>query len=356
MEPSSVAIFDPQAFYPFRSLVQGGLHNWNELQYIERFVRAIVLHDEMTMILEPWSYDPISDEEMSKREPGARNIIVGMGPVLNDYEGLLSIAENLKPISEEEVSFTLRNIAAEFSNARPGNPYYNAHIEFAGKLLAVSKDGGSIICEGRFSRAMELRAGVYPEKLFQVLDKDWQEYAMATEAGRVGVKIPPILNIILTRCEKREDIPDRLKLLREEWTDAREKIWGLLKELRNAQTLKEALRIQQELAEASKYFSPFSQQAEFSPVRMLWDLFAESGGGAIDSALAGGDPIFGAVAAAVRKALTNLAQSGKQFGKLLFGRGAFDLARRVRKEVLTSSPKNTLSRLLTKSETDALGL
>ena len=356
MEPSSVAIFDPHAFYPFLRLVQGGLQNWNELQDIERFVRAIVLHDEMSMILEPWPYDPLADEEMSTNEPGARNIIVGMGPILSDYEGLLSIAKNLEPISEEEVSSTLRDIAAEFSNARPGNPYYNAHIEFAGKILAVSKDGGSIICEGRFSRAMELRAVKYPQKLFQVLDKDWQEYAMATEAGRIGVKIPPILNIILTRCKKREDIPDGLKLLRGEWTDARKKLWGLLKELRNSQTLKEAHRIQQELAEASKYFSPLSQQIEFSPVRMLWDLFAESGGGAIDSALAGGDPAIGAVAAAGRKALTNSAQSGKQFGKLLFGRGAFDLARRVRKEVMNSSPKNTLSRLLTQSEKDALGL
>lgn len=355
MEPSSVAIFDPHAFYPFRRLVQGGLHNSNELQDIERFVRAIVLHDKMSMILEPWPYDPLADEEMSTNEPGARNIIVGMGPVLSNYEGLLSIAKNLKPISEEEVSSTLRDIAAEFSNARPGNLYYNAHIEFVGKILAVSKDGGSIICEGRFSRALELRAGKYPEKLFQVLDKDWQEYAMATEEGRIGVKIPPILNIILTNCKKREDIPHRLKLLREDWTNDRKKLWRLLGELRNAQTLKEAHRIQHELAEASKDFSPLSQQTEFSPVRMLWDVFAETGG-AIDSALAGGDPAIGAVAAAGRKVLTNLAQSGKQFGKLLFGRGAFDLARRIRKEVMYSSPKNTLSRLLTQSEKDALGL
>ena len=356
MEPSSVAIFDPHAFYPFRSLVQGGLQNWNELQDIERFVRAIVLHDEMSMILEPWPYDPLSDEGISKNEPGVRNIIVGMGPVLSAYEGLLSIAKNLKPISEEEVSFTLRDIATEFSNARPGNPYYKAHIEFVGKILAVSKYGGSIICEGRFSRALELRAARYPENLFQVLDKDWQEYAMATEEGRIGLKVPPILNIILTNCKNREDIPDRLKLLREEWTDSRKKVWKLLWQLRDAQTLKEAHRIQQELADASKYFSPLSQKTKYSPIRMLWDLFAESGGGAIDSALAGGDPAIGAVAAAGRKALTILAQSGKQFGKLLFGRGAFDLARRVRKEVMNSSAKNTLSRLLTQIEKDALGL
>ena len=356
MEPSSVGIFDPHAFYPFRSLVQGGLHNWGELQDIERFVRAIVLHDEMSMILEPWPYDPLADEERSTDEPAVRNIIVGMGPVLSDYEGLLSTEKNLKPISEEEVSSALRDIASEFSNAGHGNPYYNAHIEFIGKLLAVLKAGGSIICEGEFSRATELRAGKYPEKLFEVLDKDWQEYAMATEEGHIGVKTPPILNIILSKCKKREDIPEELKLLREEWTDARKKLWRLLGGLRNAQTLKEAHQIQHELAEASKYFSPLSQQTEFSPVRMLWDLFAETGGGAIDSALAGGNPAIGAVAAAGRKALTNLAQGGKQFGKLFFGRGAFDLARRVRKEVMNSSPKSTLSRFLTQSEKDALGL
>ena len=176
MEPSSIAIFDPNAFYPFRRLVQGELHNLNELQDVERFVRAIVLHDEMSMILEPWPYDPIADEEMSTNEPGPRNIIVGMGPVLDNYEGLLSIAKNLKPLSEEKLSSPLRDIAAKFSNAPPGNPYYKAHIEFVGKILAVLKEGGSIICEGRFSRALELRASNYPDKLFQILDKDWQDY------------------------------------------------------------------------------------------------------------------------------------------------------------------------------------
>ena len=168
--------------------------------------------------------------------------------------------------------------------------------------------------------------------------------------------MPPILNIILTRCKKRDNIPDNLKLLREEWTDARKKIWKLLRKLRNAQTLKEAHLIQQELTDASKHFSPLSQQINFSPVRIIWDLFAEGAGGAINSALSGGDPAIGALAAAWRKVSTNLARSGKQFGKLLFGRGAFDLARRVRKEVMNSCPKNNLSKLLTQSEKDALGL
>jgi hypothetical protein len=57
----SVAICDQQAFYPFRSLVHGPLTDLNELIEIERFVRAVVLHDEISMVIEPWPYDRNSE-------------------------------------------------------------------------------------------------------------------------------------------------------------------------------------------------------------------------------------------------------------------------------------------------------
>lgn len=356
MENPSVAVFDPKAFYPFRSLVQGGLQDRNDIPEIERFVRAIVLHDEMSMILEPVSYDPVSDEEMSKMHPGPRNIITGMGPVLSHYEGLLSKAKNLEAISQEKISAPLCDIAAEFSNAGPGNPYYDTHVNFIGKILAVLQNGGSIICNSRFSNALEFRANQYPEKLFEMLDRDWQEYASSLRVGNVGFEIPPILNIVLTNCKRREDIPDSLKQLREEWAKARKKVWKLLGSLRNAESIKEAVSIQHELDEASSFFSPFSQQIQLSPIRILWDLFSEGGAGAFGASLASGDLLIGTIAGAGKEVIGRLAQSGKQASKLIFGRGAFDLARRVRKDLMNSSCKDVLSGFLTQKEKDALGI
>ena len=47
------AVCDPEAFYPFRSLIQGPFDRWELLEPLERFVRGVVLHDEMTMEYEP---------------------------------------------------------------------------------------------------------------------------------------------------------------------------------------------------------------------------------------------------------------------------------------------------------------
>lgn len=47
------AVCDPDAFSPFRSLIQGPFDDWALLEPLERFVRGIVLHDDMTMELTP---------------------------------------------------------------------------------------------------------------------------------------------------------------------------------------------------------------------------------------------------------------------------------------------------------------
>jgi len=57
------AVCDPDAFLPLPDLVEGSLISWDLLKPLERFVRGIVLHDEMIMEYEPHRYDPISDED-----------------------------------------------------------------------------------------------------------------------------------------------------------------------------------------------------------------------------------------------------------------------------------------------------
>jgi hypothetical protein len=45
----SVAVCDPDAFYPLRSLVAGPFNDLRDLIEVERFVRTVVLHDEISM-------------------------------------------------------------------------------------------------------------------------------------------------------------------------------------------------------------------------------------------------------------------------------------------------------------------
>src|SRR4030042_1230910 len=83
-----VAVCDPYAFYPLRSLVSGPLTDLSKLTEVERFVRTVVLHDEISMDLEPDPYVPGADPEFTEEEEfaGGRSVIVATGPVLTGYD------------------------------------------------------------------------------------------------------------------------------------------------------------------------------------------------------------------------------------------------------------------------------
>lgn len=167
------AVCDPDAFYPLRSLVAGPLGNLSDLVNIERFVRTVVLHDEISMELEPWPNDPESEAELTDEERrGPRNIIVALGPVLTGYDFFTE--RGGKPETPDvTLSPALIAKAREFSNAEEGNVYYRAHIEYLQRIVGVVRSGGSALLAGNFGSAAIDITTKYPEKLFENLDKDW---------------------------------------------------------------------------------------------------------------------------------------------------------------------------------------
>lgn len=100
------------------------------------------------------------------------------------------------------------------------------------------------------------RAERYPESLFNPLDTEWQSYAQQVRRSGLGLLIPPVLGIVLTRCARREAIPAVIRDLRDEWAGPRKKVWDLLESMRTARTLGEGVEIRRDLAEASKLFAP----------------------------------------------------------------------------------------------------
>ena len=93
---------------------------------------------------------------------------------------------------------------------------------------------------------------------------------------------------------------------------------------------------------------------ESRPVRVLWEIVAGAAAGGGIAVLSGGNPVIGAVTNAMNQAARNLPAFTHEFGSMLFGRGAFDLARRVRRAV-SEIELNALSRLLSDSEKQKLG-
>jgi hypothetical protein len=354
----SVAICDPEAFYPLRSLVAGPLTKLSKLAEVERFVRAVVLNDEISMEMEPWPYEPEADEGFTEEElrAGARSVIVAIGPDLTGYDFFKNEVGVGKPQTPDlTLSPALVEAARKYSNAEEGNVYYEAHIEFLQRIVSQVRKGGSAVLEGEFGRMAIDASSRYPEKLFENLDLDWQKLARDADAGELGFMVPPVLSIILTRCETREAIPTILKDLRDEWANARAKVWVLLDQLKTVATVGETREIQQELAAASRLLSPTQNETGTPPVRVLWDLVGGTLTGTATALLSGGPLTVGAIVGAVGGALRSLPTLIGESGPVLFGHGAFDLARRVRREAVRVE-HSALARLLTDAEKRNLGL
>lgn len=353
----SVAVCDQEAFYPFRSLVKGPLTDLSELTEVERFVRTVVLHDEISMVLEPLPYDPDSEREFTEEEQrrGGRNVIVGIGPALTGYDFFTAKLGVGEPMPDIMLSPALIEAARKYSNAEEGNVYYRAHIDYLRHVVGLVQKGGSALLAGEFGSAAIEASSKYPEKLFENLDRDWQQFAREVDSGKIRFIVPPILSIILTRCARRNAITDVLKDLRYEWADARAKVWALLDQLKTVRTVGDMRKIQQELIAASLLMSPVQNASDTRPLRVLWDLIAGSAAGAATAMISGGHPSIGAAIGAVCAASSFVPPVINELGPVLFGRGALDLARRVQQETLRVK-YDALTRLLTDAEKRKLGL
>lgn len=351
-----IAACDPDAFYPLRSLVAGPFDNLEELSAIERFVRTVVLHDEIIMEFTPWPYQPELDEGFTEeeKEAGGRSVITGVGPVLTGYD-FFTERTGPQSVPEIELSPALIDAAARFANAGEGNVYFKAHVDYLKRLLGVVVDGGSIlICSG-FGQQVVTTAQQYPTDLFQELDRDWQRYAEEIAHEGLGLLVPPVLGIVLTRCARRDAIPTVIRDLRDEWAPARRRVWDLLDCLRASRTLGEALRIREELSAASRLFSPVATDADTHPIRVFWELLTAAVAGATIAELSGGNPSVGAATNTVGQIARTLPALAREFGPAIFGRGAFDLARKIRRGT-AQVEFGALSRLLSDTERQKLGL
>ena len=350
----TVAVCDPAAFYPFRSLVEGPFTNLRELTEVERLLRAVVLHDEISMELEPWPCPYPEDRSIEEDgEIGARNVIVALGPVLTGYDFFEHSAGNTSPELDVTLSAAMIEAAQKFSNAEEGSVYYKAHIQYLQRIINTVNRGGSAVIAGDFGSCAIDALSTYPWKLFESLDEAWQLFAQEADAGKVGVILPPVLSIVLSRCSKRDAIPAILKDLRDEWAEPRKKVWTLLAQLKTAPNVQKMRDIKRELVAASQLMSPAQDEIDLRPVRVLWDFAGGGVTGGATALLSGGHPGVGAAIGALGMASRSVLPLIYELGPALFGRGAFDLARRVRKETMLSD-YSSLARLLTDKEKEKL--
>jgi hypothetical protein len=375
---ASIGAFDAPAFHCIENLVCGPLKNLNDLVAAEAFIRLAVLHDEIHLhnLPGPRFRTPQCADILQTIDPNYRDVS------LYDYYGT-ALGRTRPPLSP-----SLMNYAVEWSDGIRANifrhlddmdaPLDDADIPFwtgldprtpyaledadkmpafcAGmvqELMWTIRDGGSALLETTFGAGLLKVAENRPEALFSSLDQSWSSYAQQIERDGLGFLVPPMLAIVLTRCARREAIPVVIRDLRLEWAEARRKVWALLEALRICRTLKEAIEIRSELASASELMSQQETELDTRPVRILWEIVASSAAGAAIAGLSGARPAIGAAAGAATQAARNIPSFTHEFGRMLFGRGAFDLARRIRRE-LSKVELEALPGLLSGPEKEAL--
>lgn len=355
-------VFDPEALYPLEHLVTGPFESVEELAALERVVRTLVLHDAAKLLFQPLPYNGTERIKLPnggvlyREEVSVMPLEVALG--LDPRGELFTFSDDTEP--HIDLAPALVELAKSFANrGAKGSDYLTGareaeHIRFLHLAFGIVNEGGSAVLNSEFGREAIRMARTYPEFLFKQLDEEWQRMALEIENDGMGVLIPPVLGIVLSRCARRDAIPYVIRDLREEWAEARKKVWGLVDALRVCGMLSEAQEIRRELAEASRLFAPESSELDSRPVRVLWEIVAAGAAGAGVTVLSGGKPAIGAVAGALTQAARNMPGFTHEFGAMLFGRGAFDLARRVRREV-SRIELNALPRLLTKAERKKLG-
>jgi hypothetical protein len=163
--------------------------------------------------------------------------------------------------------------------------------------------------------------------------------------------VPPVLSIVLSRCDTRDEILRRLIDLRNEWREPRERVWALISDLRVSSDPREMRQIQKELEYVSTVLSPARPPIPIEPSRVLWDLVSNVAG--LIGAFASGSGAAEAVA--VARTVVAGAKELQPAGKYIFRMGAIDFARRVRSDILAARKvPELLDRFLTDAERRAL--
>ncbi len=345
---------DSESFQPFRRLIEGPLEP-DDLPLVERFVRAIVLHD--SALLKP-------DITITIVDGGEAECHIAP-PELNEYGLLRRYAADTIPMPNVGELFRAAIVATEASLAQKEDhevtvegidrllPNLIAVAFGAGLSAGYLVAGGSVLISNG-TTANDEDGGHGPEALFGDLDTAWQEYARASANDGFGLLVPPVLGILTARCARRDAIPAVLADLRQEWSSARRKVWELLEALRKCSTLAQGIEIRDELAQASRLFVPQQNQFQTRPIRVFWDITAGIAAGALITAMSGGKPVIGAITGGVGQAARSVPSLLNEFGPSLFGRGAFDLARRIRREI-PGIERDSLARLLSSSERQKFG-
>ena len=93
--------------------------------------------------------------------------------------------------------------------------------------------------------------------------------------GVIQIYIPPLLSILLSRCNKKDDFPERLIELREEFQNLRTSVHKYLKDIKKPKSLKEQLKVVQGIVQAFDLLKKEMTEVHTSIIYQSWEIVRE---------------------------------------------------------------------------------
>lgn len=119
----------------------------------------------------------------------------------------------------------------------------------------------------------------WPNEIFRSLEQDYSKLMRNLRGPSVGIDLPPLILIVLSIAERREDIPRVIVELRDSYTEARADLWLILTKMWETPSLKEQIEILNTLQSATEGILPNITGSSVNYLSLGLDLARFSTGG-----------------------------------------------------------------------------
>lgn len=267
-----VGLVDQYSLNCLTRLVAGGVSHIKDMYAIEMALKALIFHDSIQSITPSAKiqiiqkggdtfvtslFQELEDTHVLQdllNQAGFRMQIGGVDQLIGFSDD--SMADEYILRHEENRIVKLKEESERFNKMGISEPSFRlveelAPIEFVAKnkeeffellfsensamlnrfLKPVAISGhalyvGAPSLRSKYSR---LKNGANATEFFGTLDSDWNKhYSYLNRA--LNIPIPIFLSIVLNRARHREDIPNQILLLRQEFAKARHQLWGIFDE------------------------------------------------------------------------------------------------------------------------------
>ena len=140
-------------------------------------------------------------------------------------------------------------------------------------MVECHRAGLCVFGEGPIARlANEHLFSQWPNALFDRLDEEYRKFARAVRGPGVGIELPVLTALVLSRANHRNNIPETIRDIRESYTPDRTALWERLEQMWYARSAGEQMRSLQGLEKAAESIFKAAFPQKFRAISVGWEL------------------------------------------------------------------------------------